>query len=328
MNICVRRFPLVFLSAALLLAQQGRGQTSVATNPVGYNMFSLPAGNSVRVNTFVQPTAYEGTAASYTSGSTSVVTLSGDDSALTSAAYDETTSGPAYYMEVLSTGSAQGLIVDVISNTASTITVNANLSTYAVSGTTSFCIRPHTTLSSLFPATTTALTPYVDSIKLFFPNNTSESFLFTGTGDGWITGGGADAGGQIIYPGQGFIMTVQSAKSVPVSGCVKPGPTQVALYAGAINLVGTINPILSGTQTLSTYNFPAVFTPYVDAVKLFNDTGLLQSPGSYLSTGTDMISGGTGLDADTVSVNPSNAVLVTVGQSKLWVMPSFYTSGD
>lgn len=330
MYVAGRRSLLFILAVAgLVSVQESRAQTTVATNPVGYNMLTLPAGNSLRVNTFVQPTACEATAASVTSASNSVVTVSGTGSALTSGSFNETASGPVYFLEVLSSGSAQGLIVDVISNTASTITVNANLPSYGVSGTTAFCVRPHTTLSSLFPATTTALSAYVDTIELFFPNNTSQSYLFTGAGDGWILSGtGTDAGGQIIYPGQGFIITVQAAKSVPVMGCVKPGPTQIPLYAGANNLVGTINPMVSGTQTLSSFGFPASFTPYVDAVQVFEDTGALQAAGSYLSSGTSMINAGTGIDSDTLSINPSNSVIVNVGQPKLWTMPSFYTSGN
>ncbi len=323
MRALVRSLPLLILSfAALASLPEACAQTSVATNPVGYNMFALPAGSSLRVNTFVQPTAYQGVAASYTSASNSVVTVSSSGSALTSGSYNETASGPAYYMEVLSSGSAQGLIVDVLSNTANTITVNANLSTFAVSGTTSFCIRPHTTLATLFPSNC-GLTANVDALKLFFPNNTNE--LFTFTASGWINSQGS-AGSQIIYPGQGFLLIVQTAESVTVTGCVKPGPTIVPLYAGAINMVGTINPMLSGSQTLSNYDFPAVFAPNVDAAKLFYDNGTLATEGVYESNSTNMFNGSG--DADSVTVNPSDALLVTVQQNKYWYMPSFYTSGN
>jgi hypothetical protein len=331
MNAFVRRSPLpilrLLLSIVGLLAVQAvqvSQAQSVATNPVGYNVFNLPAGGSFRVNTFVQPTAYQSTMASYTNATNSVVTISSSGSSLTSGSFAETGAEPSYYLEVLS-GSSTGLIVDVLANTTSTITVNANLSSFSVSGTSSFCVRPHTTLSSLFPATS-GLAAYVDTVKLFFPDNSSQLFTFTGSGDGWI-GTGGDAGSQIIYPGQGFIVTVQSPKSVSVMGSVKPGPTIVPLYAGAINLVGTINPMLSGTQTLSTFGFPTLFSPYVDSAKLFYDDGSVQSPGTYLSNGSIMIDG-TGGNANSVSVNPSNAVIVTVQQNKYWVMPSFYTSGN
>lgn len=329
-NVSFRRFLLFTLAVAGLMSVQESGaQTGAATNPVGFNWFTLPAGDSLRVNTFVQATAYEGAAVSITSASNSVVTVSGSGPALTSGSFNETASGPAYFMEVLGSGGAQGLTADVVSNTAGAITVNADLPSFGVSGTTPFCVRPHTTLSSLFPATTPALSPYVDSIELFFPNNTSQSYLFTGTGDGWIvSGAGTDAGSQIIYPGQGFVMTVQTAKSVPVMGSVKPGPTLVPLYAGANNLVGTINPVLSGTQTLSSFDFPATFTPYVDSAQLFYDTGALQSAGSCLSSGTNMINAGTGVDSDSLPVNPSNSVIVNVGGNEFWTMPSFYTPGN
>ena len=330
MYVSVRSFPLLFAAvAALIFAQQSRAQTSVSTDLVGYNTFALPAGNSVRVNTFVQQKAFQGIAASITSAANSVVTVSGTGNALTSGSFNENASGPAYYLEVLGSGSTQGLIVDVLSNDSNTITVDANLSAFGVSGTTSFCVRPHTTLSSMFPATTTALTANVDEIKLFFPNNTSRVFMFTGTGSGWVESGTpTDAGGQVIYPGQGFIIMVQTAENVPVIGSVKSGPTIIPLYPGAINLVGTFNPNLSGTQTLSSFNFPATFVPYVDVAKPFNDTGLLQSPGTYLSNGTNMLNAGTFVNSDLLQVNPSNAVIVNVGQYKNWVMPSFYTSGQ
>jgi len=329
MNAVVRRLPLLLLSVAGLLSAQVIHAQSVATNPVGYNMFTLPAGNSVRVNTFVQATAFQGTASNVTNVANSVITLSSSATALTSGSFNEVNGEPTYYVEILDTGSAQGLIADIVSNGTNTITVDTNLIPFGTLTTCSFLVRPHTTLSSLFPATTTGLTPYSDGIKLFFPNNTSVTYLFTGTGDGWVNGGTfADAGAQVIYPGQGFIISVGSAKTIPVTGYVKPGPTQVPLYAGAINLVGTLNPVISGTQTLSNFDFPAILTPYSEAVKIFNDTGLLQSPGSYLSSGTNMINGGTFANSDSVPVNASNSVIVSVSQNKNWVMPSFYTSGD
>jgi uncharacterized protein (TIGR02597 family) len=329
MNVTVRRLPLLLLSVAGILSAQILHAQSVATNPVGYNMLTLPAGNNVRVNTFVQATVFQGTASAVTSASNSLITLSGSATALTSGSYNEVNGEPTYYVEILDTGSAQGLIADIVSNGTNTVTVDTNLIPFGTSTTCSFLIRPHTTLSSLFPASTAQLTAYTDSIKLFFPDNSSVSYLFTGTGTGWVNAGTfAAAGAQIIYPGQGFIISTGSAETVPVTGYVKPGPTQVPLYAGAINLVGTVNPVISGTQTLSNFNFPSIFTAYSDSVKLFSDTGALQSPGSYLSSGTNMINAGTFVNSDSVTVNPSNAVIVSVGQSKNWVMPSFYTSGN
>jgi hypothetical protein len=41
-----------------------------------------------------------------------------------------------------------------------------------------------------------------------------------------------------------------------------------------------------------------------------------------------MINAGTFVVSDSLTVNPSNAVIVNVAQNKYWVMPSFYTSGD
>jgi hypothetical protein len=328
MNVSVRRLPLLILSTAALLIQPLAHGQSVATTPVGYNVVNLPVGSSMRVNTFVQPTAYQGTAASYTNAATSVITVSASSAALTSGTYNQGSSSPIYYLEVLGSGSSQGLIADIISNTASTITVNANLANFGVSGTTSFCIRPHTTLSSLFPVGS-GLTANVDLVKIFASNNTSQTFEYTGSGDGWLnTNTFGDGGGQIIYPGQGFIVTVQTGKTVTVMGTVKPGPTIVPLYAGAVNVVGTVNPVVSGNQTLSTYSFPSCLTANVDLVKLFNDDGTLTSPGSYESNGTYMYSSSTFADSDTTVSNPTNAVIVTVQQSKYWTMPSFYTSGN
>jgi hypothetical protein len=328
MNVAVRCSSLALVSLlALLPLRQSRAQ-SVATNPVGYNVFNLYAGNNLRVNTFVQPTAYQSTFASYTTAANSVVTVSSSGSTLTSGSFNETGAEPSYFMEVLS-GSSTGLIVDVVSNTASTVTVNANLANFSVSGTASFCIRPHTTLTALFPASTANLTAYVDSIQVTFPNGTTQSYLFTGTGDGWVNAGTfADAGAQVIYPGQGFVATVQSSKTVSVMGVVKPGPTIVPLYAGATNIVGNINPMVSGTQTLSSFDFPATFTAYVDSVQAFTDDGTQTTIGSYLSNGTNMVNAGTFADSDTLTVNSPNAVIVNVQNSKYWVMPSFYTSGN
>jgi uncharacterized protein (TIGR02597 family) len=330
MNVTVRRLPLLLLSVAGILSAQILHAQSVATNPVGYNMFTLPPGNSVRVNTFVQATAFQGTASAVTSSGSSVITLSSSATALTSDTYDEVSGEPAYYVEILDSGTAQGLIADVVSNTANTITVDYNLIPYGVSPTCSFLVRPHTTLGTLFPSTS-GFAPGTDQIELLFPNGSPQTYIFTGATDNtvWVTSSGNPAGNQIIYPGQGFIVYVQNGKTVPVVGYVKPGQTQVPLYAGVNNIVGTMNPVVSGTQILSNFNFPASLTAGgEDTVKTFVDNGQLQAAGSYGSAGSYMYNTSSGTSSDTVSVLSPNAVIVNVQHGKNWIMPSFYTSGN
>jgi len=324
MNAVVRRLPLLILSVAGIWSAQVTHAQSVATNPVGYNMYTLPVGNSLRVNTFVQATVFQGTASAVTNSGSSVITLSSSATALTSGSFNEVNGEPTCYVEILDSGTAQGLIADIVSNGTNTITVDTNLISFGVSPTCSFLVRPHTTLASLFPPTS-GLTAYVDTIQLFPPTGPVQGYTFTGsTSDGW---GGS--GNQIIYPGQGFEITVQTAKTVAVTGYVKPGQTQIPLYAGAVNVVGTINPVISGTQTLSSFAFPAVFSAYVDSVQTYVDNGSLQISGAFLSNGSNMITSGTAGNFDTLPLsNPSNAVIVSVQQSKNWIIPSFYTSGN
>jgi hypothetical protein len=328
MNAVVRRIPLLILTVAGLLSAQALHAQSVATNPVGYNMFTLSSGYNVRVNTFVQATVFQGTASSVTNASNSVITLSSSATALTSGSYNEVNGEPAYYVEILDSGSAQGLIADIVSNGTNTVTVATNLIPFGTLSTCSFLIRPHTTLSSLFPVATSGLSAYADFVVLYFPNGTNQLFNYTGTGDGWVSSSNADAGNQIIYPGQGFLLYVTNAKTVPVVGYVKPGPTQVPMYAGAVNLMGTLNPVLSGTQTLSNYNFPASLAPYADFVVAYTNTnGTLQASSAISSNGSNMfVSGNT--DADSTPVSASSAVYVNVYQNENWLMPSFYTSGN
>lgn len=313
--------------SGLLATQVASADTTVSTDPVGYNVFSLPVGNSVRVNTFVQAKSFQGTMASVTSASNSVITVTGSGTILSSGTYNQTSAEPSYFVEVLSSGSGQGLIADVISNTATTITVAGNLASYGAGNGTSFCVRPHTTLSSLFPATS-ALTANVDSIKLFYPNNTSRSFIFVGSGSGWADSGTfADSGSEVVYPGQGFIITVGGARTVTVMGSVKAGPTQVPVYANAVNVVGSFNCNIGGTQILGDLNLPASFAKNVDTAKLLND-GTLAATTAYLSDGSQMIDGGTFTPSNSVAVAPSSGLIISVGQTKNLVLPSFYTSGQ
>ena len=314
----------LMMAAAAFVCTVGQlqAQTSVTTPPVGFNKLTLLAGNNLRVNTFVQAKAFQGAAQSVTSASNSVITVSGT---LTASQFNEVNGVPGYYVEILDAGSNQGMITDVVSNTAGSITVASNLAAFSVSGTASFCVRPHTTLSTLF-GSGSGLSPGTDSVKLFYPNNSNKSFLFTGSGSSWIDAGtGADAGGEVIYPGQGFIITVASPVNVIITGSVKDGPTIVPLYAGAVNVVGTINPAVGGSQTLSNFNWISTFTAGLDSVNVYNDTGALQQLGSFISTGSSLINAGTGASGDTQAVPPSNSVVVSVSQSKNWVMPSFYT---
>jgi hypothetical protein len=109
---------------------------------------------------------------------------------------------------------------------------------------------------------------------------------------------------------------------------VKPGPTIVPLYQAGVNVIGTINPMLSGTQTLATFNFPASLVANSDIVKVVYDDGSLASDGGpYESNGTQMIDI-FGTPSNSLPVNPSNAVIIGTGTNEYYTMPSFYTSGN
>jgi len=250
---------LIIGAIALAAAAGSQAQTAV-TDPVGYitcKVAAAPAGSSAL--SFISPTLvnkleFSGIAASANATS---ITLAGATpltgltlTAVANAAYDVTPGAlmPVYYVEV-SAGTGEGQWANITANTATSVTVDRDLSSFITGGTTTVRIRKHATIGEIFGATNTAglhgsdQPGTADEVKVLKPvTHAVKSYFFydDGTTTQWSDVDLADAINVSILPDQGMI--IQRKTAAPVSfvrvGHVKTGKT--ALYASpGLNVLAT-----------------------------------------------------------------------------------------
>jgi hypothetical protein len=302
---------------------------SVVTDAVGFYKYHAVAGSNTFTTGFVAAKQFQGIMTSYGQGatnSTSVITQS--NATWTANQFAQSSSGsPVYYIEILDAGATQGLILDIKGNTATTLEVYGNMAANGVSGTASYLIRKHATLGTIFP-NGTGFSVYVDSVTMYLPNGTSANYLTDGTQ--WINvATGLNADNQIVYPGQGLVLVVGSEKYIQIGSSelntVKTGPVKVAVYPGAVNLIGLINPTADTNSILGNMGFQSSFSLYGDSAIVFN-SGNFSWVTNSLYDGSSMLDVATGLNSNSTPVANTTAVVVSVGQPKYITLPSQYTN--
>lgn len=316
---------LVLLTGAVLFSLSNIN--AVETDPVGFVTIDLPAGNSTLAMPLVTANAFAGeTTGIAEGGGETVFTFSGG---LSAGAYDEGTSYPTHYLMITTAGANQGVVLDVISNTATTVTVASEVVTsLGLSSTETVVVRSHTTVGDIFTGAT-GLTGFVDSLSFFNDDGSQDTYLWSGTN--FVDGGFASQDARPVYPGQGLIFFCGAPVSIVNTGSVSTTPVQIPVYSGsAVNFVGTVTPsdnLSDGTTpvTLGSLGFGSQLTGFVGSVKFFSADGALTSASSdtYLWDGSvfrDEFFG----DASSVVV-PDGAAIVVSNDTPVYIsMPEAY----
>lgn len=292
----------------------GLAQT-VSTPVVGFNKFSFPAGNSAFTATFTKPAVFSGTATGVTSTTLTVATASlgslGPINGL-----------PQNYVKIIS-GPLSGYVFDIVSNTATQVTVDGNLSTAGANPT--FIIRPHVFVTDLFTGST-GLTDGLDTITIYNPSGAPTVMLRAGLDSptGWVSPIDESPINAVVYPGQGFYITSASAGSFTCSGQVESTETVIPLYAGAVNLVSRASPAANSLQ-LQTLGLGANMSPALDTVEFFSNNGSLNTTSVYLWAGVDGFLNPVDESPAVESVAGGQVMNVTVANDTAWKAPAPYT---
>jgi len=302
----MKRIALPILLASTMLAQVASAQTSSSTPVIGYYKFDVPAGTSAWTCGCVTKKDFQGAATSMVAGTNSIINQTG--ASWTVNQFD------AHYIEILS-GANAGLVLDIVSNTASTVTVEGDVTSLGLGGTETYCIRKHATLSTVF-ANGAGLAPVDDTVEVF--DDAGGSVLAVYDGAQWVDGVDfVTPVDPIIYPGQGFKVLSLGGATVTFGGnevsYVKTGPTKVNVYSGVVNLVGVLNPLVSTTPalpvdqaTMGQLGFSSL-APVDDLITVFSTDGnLLETiyahDGANVVDGVDLV---TNKDTDVVRNGPS-----------------------
>lgn len=291
----------------------GFSQT-VSTPVVGFNKFNFPVGSTAYTATFVKPAVFSGTATGSSASSLSVSSANFGSLGLTGGL-------PTHYVKITS-GTLNGYVFDVLSNTSTQITVDGDLT--QVGATPSFVVRPHVMVSDLFQGSS-GLTDGLDTITVYNSDGTSTTLL-RASGDspsGWVSPIDESPANSVIYPGQGFYVTASGNGNFTSTGQVETTQTVVPLYANAVNLVSRASPSGTGVQ-LSTLNLGTGLTPALDTVEFFSADGTLTATSVYLWAGSDGF-------VSTVDESPANQLVsggevmnIGVATSTTWTAPAPY----
>ena len=311
MNMKKLNVTLAILVAAVMA---GNAQSS-STIPVGYQVQSFSAGNTVHTVTFVKPNLFQGVASSKTASSLIV-------SSATFGNYGRVDGSSTHYVKILD-GPLTGYVFDVISNTSNSIVVDGSLAT---AGTTpKFLVRQHIRASDVF-ATSTGFTDVQDTFTLFNSDGSTTVGLRLGTDSptGWISPATEQPINPVIYPGQGFLLTTASSGTFTYANTVDTTPTAVPLYPRTVNLVSRASPA-SNSMGLAASGIGLNMTPVSDTVEFWTNNGSLATEDVALSLGVDgFVNPAT--EAPTTTPLLANAVVnVTVSAPTVWLAPAAYT---
>ena len=298
--------------AILVAAVMAGNAEPVYSGVVGYSKLEIPVGGRLIAPVFIKPVVFTGSAT--ISSGVLTVPSSLTPNALNQTAFNDRPNFPKYYAKITSSGSNEGLVLDVVSNTASTITVSG---ASGLSGALSIEVVPHYNLLD-FANESSGLLPYIDAVTFYDSGNGKRTYYYTGSGfvaDDYAT----PADQVVVYPGSGFILNAGAASSVTMTGCVNQTKTLVPVYAGE-SIVAPIDP--SGITKIAVSNLGSAMAPYIDAASAVLLDGSLATT-TYYTDGDGMLNDSYSVldpnDVNTPKVAAGNGFIVNANGDGYWV---------
>lgn len=300
------------LVSLLVLGNKPSVAQTVSTPIVGFSKVTAPSGTIVVVPSFVKPNRFQGS-----------VTLNGQNFAVTgfsvnqlapSSYTDGRPNYPKAYVEITS-GTYEGTVLDILSNTASSVTVSG-APTELNGQSVNIAVRDHFTLDDLAQGQS-GLVDYDSVVNVYNSDGTTSTrYYVTGS---WVADDYSTAAGNtIIYPGQGITLSTGSA-SLTLSGNVKTTKTVVPLYAGAVNLVGPGNP--SNQSNLDSIGIASVLAPYDDGINSFASNGTMTMLDTFYSNGSGILNSSYEPITAPAYVASNSGFVVSVSNPKTWTLP-------
>jgi hypothetical protein len=260
------------------------------TTPVGYYDFDAKAGGNLFVPGFANSPVFAGAITAATDNDPGADTLTVATDAITANAFDEGAVYATHYVEITQAGANQGIVIDIVSNTNSQITLASDISALVLTGTETIAVRPHVTLSGCFASAEAALAAYGDSATFYNPDGTSNTYYFIGAGDWASDLATPDGNDRPIAPGTGIIFDCGVDAALTIVGEVKSADTVVQIYgAGVANIVGPVNPLVGESDLVKDLGF-ADMVPYGDSISLYAPGQYNAPTGTYYALGDGDVS--------------------------------------
>jgi uncharacterized protein (TIGR02597 family) len=257
MKISSTQFRAISLAILSAIAPIGHAQTTAVTDPVGFITLNISGTGGTTLGAFTfsslgltNPVVYQSASSTVTSNSLTVTA-----GPWAANQFNANGTNPTHFVEIVTPAGAgsqapgAGTTYDILSNTATTITLMQNLAVGVLDGA-QFKVRAHWTLGSVFGANNESglgggSSTTADRILRW--NGSGYDIFYYQTsglgGIGWRKAGSAsvNAAGTTLYPEDGLIINrFQSAPvSLVVKGAVKTGQTSIPITPGN-NFVGNI----------------------------------------------------------------------------------------
>lgn len=305
----------LLLSLGASLSLPSAFATSVTSEVMGGNMISIAAGNVPVAPAYVHPATFEGVVHQFVAnGSQWTLNFTGVD--FVPNAFNPSGGKAHYYVEVTAPGDFLGAYFDILSNTATGVTVDG-IDGDSLPGGTSVLIRKHMTVREFFSNAEGSMQAFVDAVKLFYPFQQNITLFWIGSG--WSRDfGGTNDDDYPIYPGQGFLAGFGAPVNFATTGCVKSTPTQVPVFSGDINFVGSGSPVPVSYGEL---NAASQMGLYTDAFQTFSVSGNLAVTATYFNVG-GYVSSDFFSNHDNLLVPANAAILIGPASNFNWVLPS------
>ena len=226
---------------------------------MGYSKVTINQGGRLIAPVFNKAAVYTGSA-TVTSG---VFAVSGLTSGgLNATSFSDRPNYPTHYVKITSAGSFEGLVLDVLSNTASAITVAD--APAGLTGAVTIQVIPHYTLLDLANQSTD-LVPYSDAVTFYDAGNNKRTYYFAGA-DGFVADDySTPSNNVVIDPGTGVILNAGANSSITMTGVVNTKKTLVPVFAGE-SIVAPLDP--SGVSKVSGLNLAPAIAAYSDAASV------------------------------------------------------------
>ena len=279
---------------------------------VGYSKLSINQGGRLIAPVFIKAAVCSGSS-TVTSGVFSASGLSAG--ALNQTAFSDRPNFPTHYVKVTSAGSYEGLVLDVVSNTATSVTVAG--APAGLTGSVTIQVIPHYTLLDLANQSAD-LAPYSDAVTFYDSGNNKRTYYYAGGSDGFVADDYSTPSGHVIIdPGTGVILNAGGNSSITMTGVVNNKKTLVPVYAGE-SIVAPLDP--SGISKVSDINLAPAIAAYSDAASVVLLNGSLATS-TYYSDGTGMLDDGyNALDSSTSPVLAvGNGFIINAGADGIWV---------
>tara|TARA_B110000037_G_scaffold101593_1_gene118504 strand:+ start:141 stop:1085 length:945 start_codon:yes stop_codon:yes gene_type:complete len=304
---------------AAALAASGLANAQAFSQPSGYYQFDGKAGGNIFIPAFVNPSVASG---AITGSNATTLTLPA--STLTPNALNAGAAFPTHYVEFTS-GPNAGVVVDIESNTATTITLDADILALGLVNNEAISIRPHVTLRSVLASSESSLAGFTDSATFYLSNGVAVSYFYIDATTGWSSDFSTpDGNNQPVPPGTGFVLFLNSAAPLTVTGEVKASPTVVQLTSGVVNIVGLVNPLVGSSVDLDTTGFEDL-AAFADSITVYEPGPLVNSV-SYFPLGDGTLSTDFSTPTTDQIANTTGAVVIPSVTSSVKLSPGFTIS--